>query len=73
MVLTSEDHNQVFGLPATLDARETAVAILKGNPITNAVVRDGTLDIRLDFSKGKCLEILPSSAGYVSGVLASKL
>jgi hypothetical protein len=62
--LGSEDHNQRFGLPAPVDARETALMLIGSKPITNAVVDDGTLDIRLHLANGTTLEVLPTSSGY---------
>ena len=64
IVLTSEDHQQKFGLPTPLDAVARASELLVGDSISEFAFRADSLDLLFTFSRGQRLEILPTSAGY---------
>jgi hypothetical protein len=64
ILLTSEDHQQKFGLPAPLDAVARASELLVGDTVTEFVLREDSLDLFLTFSRNRRLDILPTSAGY---------
>jgi hypothetical protein len=66
IILTSEDHNQLFGHSAPINAQERAMTLLAGESITEAAMREGTLDIFADFGHGRRLEVFANSAGYES-------
>jgi hypothetical protein len=66
IILTSEDHNQLFGHSVPVNAQEKAMDLVAGEPITHAVLREGTLDIFVELANGRRLEILPTSVGYES-------
>lgn len=66
IVLSSDDHNQRFGLPKNIDSAEEFNSLLSEVTITDACLLEGTLDLHLTFSNGCCLEIIPLSRGYES-------
>jgi len=66
IVLTSEDHEQKFGLPAPLNASARGEALLAGKFVTSAQLREATADIILTFEHELKMEILSTSAGYES-------
>jgi hypothetical protein len=71
IVVTSEDHQQKFGLPAPLDAVSRASEILVGDTINEFVLRADSLDLLFTFSRAQRLEILPTSAGYEAWQIVS--
>ncbi len=64
LTLTSQDHEQQYGLPAPLDAYVEAASALKGRPITAVRLREETADLLLEFEGGLLLEVLSVSSGY---------
>lgn len=64
IILTSEDHQQKFGLPVPVDAISEATRILAEQRVVEFSVRQETLDVLFRFSGGHRLEILPTSSGY---------
>lgn len=73
IVLSSDDHQQRFGLPANIDAAAKATEYLSANEVRRAEVRTGTLDILLDFSGDFRLEIIPISSGFEAWKIADPL
>jgi hypothetical protein len=61
---TSTDHGQQFGLPAPVDAASEVNQRLTSATINAAKLREGTLDLELQFSTGHRLQIVPDSSGY---------
>jgi hypothetical protein len=51
-------------LPAVIDAAFKATQLLSASVVSRAEVRNGTLDVLLDFNGGLRLEIVPMSSGY---------
>ncbi|HEX3727906.1 MAG TPA: hypothetical protein VHV08_16760 [Pirellulales bacterium] len=66
IVLSNEDHGQRFGLPTAIDARIKATELLSALAVSGSEVREGTLDLFLEFAGGFRLEVLPISSGYES-------
>lgn len=66
IAVSSDDHRQQFGLPAPIDAAQSAVALLAGTAIQAVEVRKGTADLLIGFAHDLRLEILPFSSGYES-------
>jgi hypothetical protein len=64
LVLTSEDHEQQFGLPAPRDAYTEATTMLGGRRVTAARLREETADLLVEFDGGLLLEVLSASSGY---------
>jgi hypothetical protein len=62
--ITSEDHNQQFGLPAPVDACAHMTTRLANHAIVEVNLREETLDMHLNFDDGCVLEIIPDSSGY---------
>jgi hypothetical protein len=63
IAVTSEDHQQQFGLPAPVDAGQRATSALPGK-ITKAEVAPITSDLRISFDSESTLEFLNTSLGY---------
>lgn len=64
IAVSHDDHNQKFGLPAPIDAVESASSLLVGVKIKKVEVREGTLDILIAFAGDLRVEIIPFSSGY---------
>jgi len=62
--LTSEDHNQKYGLPAPIDAAAEANRLLNGSHILSAEIRHGTSDLLVTFEGELKLEAIPVFTGY---------
>jgi len=67
--ITSEDHQQVFGLPKAVDAGLGLQDTLSSATITNAKVLPETGDLAISFGDRARLEIITDSSGYESWVL----
>ena len=63
IAVTSEDHEQQFGLPAPVDAGQRAVSVLFGK-ITKVELAPVTSDLRISFDSSAALEFLNTSSGY---------
>ena len=61
---TSADEGQLFGLPTPVDAAAEIRSRLTGASITGVDLKAGTLDLRIMFSTGHVLELVPDSSGY---------
>ena len=61
---TSADEGQLFGLPTPVDAAAEIRSRLTGASITGVDLKTGTLDLRITFSTGHVLELVPDSSGY---------
>ena len=61
---TSSDEGQLFGLPTPVDAAAEIRSRLTGASITGVDLKAGTLDLRIMFSTGHVLELIPDSSGY---------
>jgi hypothetical protein len=66
IAVSSDDHEQQYGLPAPIDAAERASSLLAGLHVQRVEVRDGTADLLLYFEHDWRLEIIPFSSGYES-------
>lgn len=64
IVVTSEDHEQQFGLPLPVDAVERVKTALGTAPITNVHHDAKTGDIFICFSEDRYLQFLQMSCGY---------
>jgi len=64
IVVTSEDHEQSFGLPLPVDATESVKATLGSTPITDIHDDTKTGDLFIRFSGGRHLQFLQLSSGY---------
>jgi hypothetical protein len=62
--LTSEDHDQRFGLPAPVNAAAELSRRIGGATVTSVVLREGSLDLELEFDSGPKLQVIPTSSGY---------
>ena len=71
MRVTSDDHQQKFGLPAPLDAVSRATELLVGDTVSEFTLREDALDLLFRFSRGQRFEILADSAGYEAWKIAS--
>lgn len=61
---TSDDDGHRFGLPEPVDAAGDVNSLVGGASIEAIEVRQGTLDLSLQFSSGHVLELIPNSSGY---------
>jgi hypothetical protein len=66
VVRTSGDHGQQFGLPAPVDARQHATALLSDVLVVGVELRQATADLLIEFTGGVGLEIIADSTGYES-------
>jgi hypothetical protein len=66
IALSSEDHEQWYGLPSPVDAEARCQSLLVQNRVERAEIREDTRDIVIVFESGARLEILPVSSGYES-------
>ena len=64
IALTDEDDEQLFGLPAPVDAQTKANDLLVGITVSSATVDRFTADLCLRFSNGLRLDLLNNSSGY---------
>lgn len=64
ITMTSEDDGHQFGLPAPVDAAARVMEYLENRGITEAILREGTLDLCIHFDNGFILEVLSDSCGY---------
>ena len=63
LAITSQDHEQKFGLPEPVDAGRRATALLLGN-INGANVEAVTADLSFSFGQSVTLEFLNTSCAY---------
>ena len=66
LVVTSFDHNQMFGLPAPVDAFAKAHAELVGRSIASVRLDVQRGDLTLVLENDRLLEIITESSGYES-------
>lgn len=64
IALTNEDDGQRFGRNEPIDAVAEINRCLATAAVDSVTLREGTLDLQLQFSGGYVLEVLPSSSGY---------
>jgi hypothetical protein len=62
--VTNQDDGHQFGLPARVDAVLEVNQRLAGAPVTSVALREGTLDLEIQFDTGHRLQLIPDSAGY---------
>ncbi|MGD9634156.1 MAG: DUF6188 family protein [Pirellulales bacterium] len=62
--VTSQDDGHKFGLPMPVDAVAYVDERITDAVVTAVELRDRTLDLRIEFSSGHVLEVIPSSSGY---------
>ena len=63
IALGNLDHEQQFGLPKQVDAKQEAERLLV-SPVTKVTLRDQTADLILELEQGTSLEVFNSSSGY---------
>ena len=63
IALGNGDHDQKFGLPEAVDAREEAKRLLNSKAV-KLTVRAKTADLLIEFENGSQLEIFNASSGY---------
>ncbi|MBS0411116.1 MAG: hypothetical protein JSR86_14450 [Proteobacteria bacterium] len=74
IVVTSEDHGQMFGLPSPVSVFErVANALPASSRITGVTVSPATADLRIDFGPLAALEIISTSCGYEAWLLRVSL
>ena len=61
---TSNDDGHQFGLPAPVNAAAEVNRRLAGAAVVRVGLRQGLLDLELQFNTGHALQIIPHSAGY---------
>lgn len=66
IAVSGEDHRQQFGLPAPIDAAQSATSLLASTIVQSVEVRGGTADLLIGFTGELRLDILPFSSGYES-------
>jgi hypothetical protein len=71
IVLSSEDHEQQYGLSSPVDAVARCQSLIVQVRIERAEVREDTRDIVIVFESGARLDILPISSGYESWQVAA--
>ncbi|MCA1660252.1 MAG: DUF6188 family protein [Verrucomicrobiaceae bacterium] len=71
IAISCDDHAQQYGLPAPVDAVARARELLTERTVVEVAVQEGTLDLRVTFSSGALLEIIPFSCGYESWQITS--
>jgi len=64
IIVTSEDHQQQFGLPSPLDAIECVTSQLKKLQVQSVACEANTGDLLLTFAENLCLQFLPTSSVY---------
>lgn len=64
--VTSEDHNQLFGLGSPIDAGSKAIATVKSYSVKDYSIEDDTGDLSIHFSSGVTLQLINLSSGYES-------
>lgn len=69
--VSSEDHNQKYGLPAPIDAAAEANKLLGDVRIITASVRHGTSDLIVNCEGELTLEVTPFSSGYEAWQLST--
>ena len=63
VIITDEDHGQLFGHKTPVDATAVVCTELNGAPVVRATFSQVS-DLLLSFTNGCTLELLVSSAGY---------
>jgi len=71
IVVSSEDHDLQFGLPAPVDAAAEVLSRAAGRTVGTASVIADSGDLIIQFSGGLCLQLLQLSSGYESWRLAA--
>ena len=66
IVVSSEDHNQQFGLPAPVDAARDLLSCARGLIVEGASVAADAGDLTVQFPGGLVLQLLQLSSGYES-------
>jgi hypothetical protein len=64
IVVTGEDHSQMFGLPQPVDATERVRQTVGTNPVVDVALRSISSDLVITFSNGATLEAISNSSGY---------
>jgi hypothetical protein len=64
VIVTSEDHNQKFGLPAPVDAASVILEKIGKSHLERPVIDARTGDFFLSFDNGHTLQFLTDSGGY---------
>lgn len=67
--ITDHDDGQQFGLPAPLDVSVEVTVRIVNRAIVAVELREGTLDLRIQFETGHVLEVIPDSSGYEAWIV----
>ena len=71
IVVSSEDQDQQFGLPAPVDAAREVLSRAADRTVESASVAAGTGDLTIQFPGKMCLHLLQLSSGYESWRLSA--
>ena len=71
IAVSGDDHRQLFGLTAPIDAAAHVTSLLAGVAIRRVEIRETTADLLIDFDGDRRLEIIPFSSGYESWQVSS--
>lgn len=61
---TSEDDGHQFGLPVPVDAAAEVNRRLTQDSVDSVLLKEGVLDLEIQFHSGCVFQIIPTSAGY---------
>ena len=64
IAVTSEDHNQRFGMPTPVDAASECLKLVGTRPIGSVRLEEATADLALAIGHDLSLEIVTTSSGY---------
>ncbi len=67
--VTDHDDGQLFGRPAPVDVTADVTARIVNRAIVAVQLREGTLDLRIQFETGHVLEVIPDSSGYEAWIV----
>jgi hypothetical protein len=64
IVVTDEDHNQMFGLPEPVDAADLVRRTVGASLVADVALRGPSSDLIVTFANGASLEVLSNSSAY---------
>jgi hypothetical protein len=64
IVVTDEDHEQMFGLAKAVDAADLVRKTVGANVVAEVTIRGPSSDLIVTFSNGATLEVISNSMGY---------
>jgi hypothetical protein len=66
IIVTSEDHDQIFGLPEKVDAGKRVIDMIQNKRISGYSCQKPCYDLIISFESGDQLEFFNTSCGYES-------